>query len=374
MKIAFDVSYIQTKRAGYGRFSLELLKALIEHDRENKYLLHGWSFSLDMNELLKFKGANVELRSARIPGFFKRAYWNTLRAPKLETLIGDFDLFHGAEPMLPPTGKKKIATLYDLSYKKFPQFFESGVLDWDPYVTRTVNEADSIIVPSINTKNDLVSFFSVPPEKVRVVHLPAAKCFSPERSKEDVSLQSRYGLGANFILFTGSLEPRKNIPLLIKAFEQVHQNHLDIQLVLAGKRGWLFEEIFKVLERSPAKQNIRYLDYVPEQDLAALYRSSLFFVYLSLYEGYGLPVIEAMASGTPVITSNSSSLGEIGEGAAILIDPTRVDELVAAMESLYSNPPLRQDFSLMGLSRAKEFSRAAAAGTVLDLYRMLGTK
>jgi glycosyltransferase involved in cell wall biosynthesis len=370
--IAFDVSYIQRQRTGYGRFSLELLKALIAGDRQNRYLLHGWSYSLDAEIIRSFKRGNVDVKIAKIPGFIKRAYWNTLRAPKLETLIGDFDIFHGAEPMLPPTAKPQIATLYDLSYKRFPQFFERSVLQWNSYVQRSVKEASMIIVPSENTKNDILQLFHISEEKIIVVYLPVSEQFSPVKSEHDETMKRRYGLAEDFILFTGTMEPRKNIPFIISGFERLQKNHPDLQLVLAGKKGWLSDEIFKSMDRSPSRQKIKYLDFVSEDDLSSLYRSALCFVYPSIYEGYGLPVLEAMASGTPVITSKSSSLGEIAGDAALLIDPLQIDELVSAMEMIYSDQSLRNSLKTKGIDRVKQFSRKNAVDKVLNIYQSIG--
>jgi glycosyltransferase involved in cell wall biosynthesis len=170
------------------------------------------------------------------------------------------------------------------------------------------------------------------------------------------------------------MEPRKNIPFIIKGFEKFQMNHTGIQLVLAGKKGWLSEEIFKTLERSPSAKSIKYLDFVSEEDLCSLYRSAICFVYPSLYEGFGLPVLEAMASGTPVITSKTSSLGEIARDASLLIEPTHIDEFVAALETICGDSTLRNELSAKGLERAKQFSHKNAADTVMGIYRTIETK
>jgi glycosyltransferase involved in cell wall biosynthesis len=372
--IAFDVSYIQRQRTGYGRFSLELLKSLIKNDKQNRYLLHGWSHSLDTTELQKFRGENVELKIATIPGFIKRMYWNTIRAPKIETVIGSFDIFHGAEPMLPPTANAKIATLHDLSYKRFPQFFQANVLRWDRFVQRSLIEADIIIVPSQNTRKDAIELFRIPAEKIVVVYIPISGQFSSQKSVNDENVRRRYGLSDEFVFFSGTMEPRKNIPFIIRGFEKFQKNHSGIQLVLAGKKGWLSEEIFKAMERSPSGKSIKYLDFVSEEDLCSLYRSAICFVYPSLYEGFGLPVLEAMASGTPVITSKTSSLGEIAGDASLLIEPTRIDEFLNALETICGNSNLRNELVAKGLERVKQFSHKNAADTIMGIYRTIETK
>ncbi|MFI5251742.1 MAG: glycosyltransferase family 4 protein [Bacteroidota bacterium] len=371
MTIAFDVSYIQSLRAGYGRFSLELLQGLLKNDQQNRYLLYGWSFSLDNKVLSGFNCDNVELRTLRIPGFVKRLHWNTIRSPKLESLIGNFDIFHGAEPLLPPTAKATIATVYDLAYKKYPQYFESNVLQWDSSIQRSLNGANAIIVPSENTKNDLIVFFTISQDKIHVIHPPASDKFSPNKSERDEKIKERYGINGEFILFTGTFEPRKNIPFLIRGFEKFQENHKNVQLVLVGKPGWLDKDIFQSLRQSKASSNIKYLNYIEEDDLSALYRSAIFFVYPSLYEGYGFPVIEAMASGTPVITSKTSSLGEIACDAALLIDPTNLNELVDAMDALYRNSALRLELRDKGILKTSHLTRETMAHTVIDIYKSI---
>lgn len=374
MTIAFDVSYIQKQRTGYGRYSTELLQGLIENDHDNKYILHGWSYSLDMEKISTYKSDKICLNTTRIPGLIKRTYWNSIRTPKLESLIGEFDIFFGAEPLLPPTGKKTIATMHDLSYKRYPQFFEAGVRKWDPYVIRSMDQANAVIVPSNNTKNDLIELLHVPAEKIHIVYPPVGGNFSPQGSERDKALLREMGTPEQYILFTGTLEPRKNIPFLVKAFERFHRDHPEVYLLIAGKRGWLYDDILKSITHSAASKNIRHLDFVSEEMLQALYRSALFFVFPSIYEGWGSPVAEAMASGTPVITSKTSSLGEIGNNAAFLIDPTRADELTDAMRRLYSDENMRKELNRKGLERVIDFSRRNAAEKILGIYRLLKTR
>ena len=199
--------------------------------------------------------------------------------------------------------------------------------------------------------------------------------FLPEGSEgEDQWPNMKYGLERPFVLFVGTLEPRKNIPSLIRAFESLCQqlpDEQELDLVLAGKKGWLFEDILKTIGTSPQRERIVYLDYVPDAELPALYRQSEFLVYPSLYEGYGFPVVEAMACGTPVITSNTSSMKEVADGAAILVDPADTDELAGAMLELVVKPSERETLTRLGLERAKRYSAAITAEAVLQLYEDL---
>jgi glycosyltransferase involved in cell wall biosynthesis len=374
VRIVFDVSYVQRRRAGYGRAALELLKSLLALDNENRYTLYGWSHSLDREELLKLRSKNVRMSLAKIPGPIKRFYWNRLRTPPIKWFVKEFDIFHSMEPLLPPVGKRKsIATLYDLSYKRFPEFFEDNILRWDNSIARSLRNASAIVVPSQHTKVDLLEFFRVPEDKVHVIHLSISEIFHVQTDpKHDETAVSKFGLEFPFALFVGTLEPRKNIVCLMKAFELAHrEKSMKLHLVLVGKRGWLSRGIFDALGSSPVRDKIHYLEYVADEDIASLYRLAQFLVYPSMYEGYGLPVLEAMASGLPVLTTRSSSLKEIAEGAAMLVDPENVDELAHAIGELIGKEILRGELSKRGLERVKRFSAESAGKKVLDLYESL---
>jgi glycosyltransferase involved in cell wall biosynthesis len=314
------------------------------------------------------------LSIARIPGRIKRFHRDTLGFPNLEFFTGHFDLFHGVEPLLPPVGRRKaIATIYDLAYRRFPDFFEPDVLSWDKAVARSLHRADAIIAPSEQTKQDTVEMFGVSAGKIHVVRLHANPIFQPSDDViTDEAILAKHGIQEPYALFVGTLEPRKNIPTLIKAFGQFHQSAgKEFQLVIAGKKGWLYEPILSSIEDSPVTTHIRCLDYVSERDLAALYSRARFFVYPSLFEGYGFPVLEAMASAAPVITSDNSSLRELGKGAALLVNPKNSEEIANAMERLASDETLRSSLIGAGLQRAAEFSTSSAAASVLNIYKSL---
>jgi len=374
MKVAFDVSYVQRMRAGFGRYARELLRALFATDTQNEFILHGWSFSLDLAELSRLRQPNVSLRIARIPGMVKRFYWNRLRFPPIEEFVGEFDVFHSSDSFLPPMRKRRgIATVHDLCQKRFPQFFEPRVLRGEQYMLRSLANAAAIIVPSHQTKNDLLEMFRLPEEKVHLVRTPVRPQFCTDSDKlGDEQVRAKYRLQSPFALFVGTIEPRKNILTLIKAFELFHRTgKRGLILVLVGKRGWLYKDIFMAVDHSPVRSRIRYLEYVSDSDLASLYRLAELFVYPSHYEGYGFPILEAMACGTPVVTSNSSSLREIAEGAALLVDPLNTEELAHAIQTLTENPSQRTEFINAGLQRLKQFSPSDAAKEVFHLYQSI---
>jgi glycosyltransferase involved in cell wall biosynthesis len=377
MRIVFDVSYVQKKGAGIGRYTRELLKALLATDRKNEYVLHGWSYLIDKKSITSFRRENVTLSVSRIPGSLKRFYWNNLRSPSLGSILGAFDIFHGAEPLLPPIGEAfGIITVHDLAYLKFPEFFEKRDMRRDPHIRRSVREAAAIIVPSLSTKADLVEMFGVDEQSIHLVRPPLYDGFSSVRDhSRDDRILMKYGLKPPFALFVGVLEPRKNILAIVRALERFHAGQsVELDLVLVGRQGWLCEGILESIRRSPVRERIHQLSFVPDADLASLYRSAVFFVYPSLYEGFGFPVVEAMTSGLPVITSRNSSLREIAEGAALLVDPHNVDELASAMHELACDDKARDRFAFLGQARIKLLYQESAARRVMRLYDELGQR
>lgn len=369
MRIAFDVSYIQKNRAGIGRHALQLAKALRDHDTLNEYVLHGWSFGLDEDDLGTLQAPNVSLSVKRIPGDVKRFYWNRLRKPPIEAFVGTVDIFHSTDPMVPPARRaKRIATVHDCAYKKFPALFEPRVLAWDAYVQRALRVADAIVVPSEQTMHDVVEFFKVENARLHIIHPPVDDIFSYRRE----NCRSTLGMSSiskPYILFVGTIEPRKNILSIIKAFEHVRRElRDDVDLVIAGKKGWLFAETLRAIETSSEKASIRYREYVSEEELACLYRQAICFVYPSLYEGYGFPVLEAMASGVPVITSNNSAMREFADGVALLVPPDSIHDIADAIHMLVTNEVRRVEMKQRGLHVVKQFSSQQAAQALLTLY------
>lgn len=374
MIIAYDVSHIRRHRAGIGRLATIQLQGLLAATTRHEFILHGWSPELDLETIRSFKGKNVRLSVAVMPGTIKRFYWNLLRFPPVGTFIGKFDIFHSAEPLLPPVGRgKAVAGFNDSAYYKFPHFYNPiTAKKWDYLYRRSLRCADAITVLSENTRNDLIEMMSLPPEIIHVVRPPTDPVFSGDISSEELaSVRSKFSLPRDFVLFVGTLEPRKNIPRLVQAFEQFNAEHPETALVIVGRKGWLFEEILSTIEGSPVRKKIMLLDYVSDTELAALYRLGSMLVFPSLYEGHGYPVVEAMVSGTPVVTSNNSSLKEIGEGAALLVDPENIADISGAMHRVYTDRMLRDELIGNGRERARRFTAGNAASAILHVYDTL---
>jgi glycosyltransferase involved in cell wall biosynthesis len=370
MRIAFDVSYIQKRRTGIGRYSTGLLESLLSLDHQNEYILHGWSSGIDRDWIVARQRANVRLDIRRIPGAVKRLYWNRLRTFSIERIIGEFDIFQSGDPLVPPVGDRaSIATMHDIAYLRYPHFFEKEVLARDRAIRENARSATAIIVPSEFSRSEILSEYRISPDRVTCVRPPVDPVFSPVRTGSDERIGSKYAIHAPFLLHTGTIEPRKNIINLVRAFELlIDETERPHHLLLVGRKGWKFEATIAAIRASRHRQRIHLIDFVPDDDLAALYRNADLFVYPSLYEGHGSPVVEAMASGTAVVTSKTSALQEVAESAALLVDPTNPQSICEGIDSLLADAGLRKSLVDRGSRRAKRFSSGEAGHALLQLY------
>lgn len=376
MRIGFDVSHIQVHRAGIGRYSADLLRALIAAQGDSEIVLHGWSYSLDLRFLESFAGSNVTLRVLRLPGIAKRWYWDTCRRPTVNRFTGPLAVFQSSDPFLPPLGGiKGVCIVHDCCQRRHPQFFRKGIHRREKALERSLERAEAIIVPSEHTREDVMELYSVAPQKIRVMHPPLSSRFHKQTADDaspDALAVNRVAGGRPFMLFVGTLEPRKNIVRLIRAYEiAASVMEEEIGLIIVGKPGWMCQDVFRALRESPVRDRVKYVGYLSDAQTSSLYRMARVFVYPSIFEGFGYPVLEAMASGTPVITSNTSSLAEIAGGAAELVDPLDVDGLAHAMVFVAADDARRRDLSAAGLVRAASLGASGAGSMLMGLYSSL---
>jgi glycosyltransferase involved in cell wall biosynthesis len=228
--------------------------------------------------------------------------------------------------------------------------------------------ATHIIAVSEQTRRDLVAVYGLSPEKVTVIHEAAAPSFCPQPPETVVATRAQYKLPDRYLLFVGTIEPRKNLARLLAAFEAVHSEALVDGLVIVGRRGWLYDDFFAALERSPARDAVIFPGYLPDADLPAVYAGAEALVLPSLYEGFGLPVLEAMACGTPVVCSNAASIPEIGGDAALYFDPTSTEAMVAVIRRVLRDAALQAEMKTRGLAQATRFSWRRAAQETLGVY------
>lgn len=259
---------------------------------------------------------------------------------------------------------KNIVTIHDIVPLFSPDMCMDGVSEYFNRLKSDSSGFDMFIAVSANTKKDIINYLNIQEDKIRVIYEAPDERYRPIR---DLSgFRAKYGLN-KFVLFVGTLEPRKNIPNLIKAFAMLKRT--DYQLVIAGKKGWKYADIFKLVEDRGLNDRIRFIGYIGDEELPELYSAADLFVYPSLYEGFGLPPLEAMACGTPVIVSNRSSLPEVVGDAGILVDPEEIDDIAGAMERLLQKTSLREELSGRGLQQAGKFSWQRCARETMSLYK-----
>jgi alpha-1,3-rhamnosyl/mannosyltransferase len=278
------------------------------------------------------------------------------------------DLFHTCKLLNPPRRAKLTATMHDFTCWLLPETHTPANVAADKhFAERILKRADALIAVSEATRCDAVRILNLSPEKIRVIHHGVSDTFFSVTPKDADAVRTRHGLHHPYFLFVGTIEPRKNLDLLLNAYGALPSSIRDeFDLVLAGSPGWAHSEIMARL-REPAP-GLRYLGYVPEQDLPGLVAGAAAFVYPSLYEGFGLPVIQAMAAGTPVITSSVSALRETAGGAALLIDPRSQADLRGAMRDLVTSPSRRAELIDLGRSNAHRFSWSECARQSLQFF------
>jgi glycosyltransferase involved in cell wall biosynthesis len=281
----------------------------------------------------------------------------------------DIDLLHSPALVGPILGGRPfVVTVHDLSYHYYPEAFRAANRGYLALFGRhSVRRARRVIAVSQSTKDDLVRHYGLPAARVDVVYHGVDEAFRPLPAADVAAFCARQGLPERFLLFVGTLEPRKNVTRLVEAYARLPQT--CPQLVLVGGKGWFYEEVLRRVEELGLGSRVHLAGYVPAEDLPYWYNAAEVLVYPSLYEGFGLPPLEAMACGTPVISSTSSSLPEVAGDAGLLVDPVDVDALASAMERVLRDAGLRAQMRSAGLRRAKLFTWEAAARQTVDSYR-----
>ncbi len=370
MRIGIDcLTMLDAQRgeyAGVAHYTYYLVRSLIAQSPDDTFVLFVYDKQLDMSE---FKLPNVEIvivplmqykkflpliyRHCIVPLFFKKAR---------------VDLMHFPAPIRPLCyWGKTVTTIHDLVIYRNPRWFMR--LSW--FFTRVVvpasiRRADAVIAVSEATKQEIIDFFTIPPERVNVVHEGVNDLTIGEAVAPD-------GVEWNFpyFFFVGTIEPRKNIVRLIKGFMEFVRMHpdTDMKLVIAGKLGWKFHNVVSLLEDPAVAQRVLYVGYVSQAEKAFLYRHAFALTYPSLFEGFGLQLLEAMHAGVPLITSNEGAISEIVLDNAIIVDPYKVMSIAHGMRALYLNPTKREAMIVKGRGIASAFSWKSAAVGTLEVYR-----
>ncbi len=378
MRIGIDYSAAVWQGAGIGRYTRSLVESLLRLDRENHYLLlypRGFPGRpapfLQHLSSQKKEHPHLQLRPLPLDDRWLAILWQRARLPlPVELFCGRLDLFYSPDFVLPPqmTGRR-VLTVHDLAFLVHPECAVPS-LEWYLHraVGRAIARADLILADSENTRQDLIRLRGVEPERVQVLYAGVGPAFSPVQDRALLAgVRARYTLPERFLLTVGTIEPRKNLPRLFAALASLPEP-LRLPLLVVGKRGWLYEETFAAVARLGLEGQVRFLGFVPDADMPALYTLALALVYVPVYEGFGLPPLEAMACGTPVLTSSTSSLPEVVGEAALQVDPADGEAIAAGMRRLVEDAGLRAQLRQAGLAQAGRFSWERSAERLLGLW------
>jgi glycosyltransferase involved in cell wall biosynthesis len=385
MHIGIDYTAAAWQGAGIGRYSRELIRAIVAQGHAHRYTLFYAAGGLDpasphMVELRQLDDAHANVRFVPIPLSPRRLtqFWQRLRVPlPVDLFTGPLDLLHAPDFVLPPTRARTLVTIHDLSFLVHPECAEPSMVRYlTDAVPRGLRRANVILSDSQATSRDLVRLLAIEPARIELVYPGVASRFCPLAAEATEPVRRKLGLPDRFVLFVSTLEPRKNLVRLLEAFAQVVQaENANLQssisklhLVIAGRRGWLYEDIFAAIDRLDLRERVQLLDYVHDKDLPALYNLAAVFAYPSIYEGFGIPALEALACGTPTVTADNSSLPEVVADAAVLVSAEDVGSIASGIARVLSDAGLRARLRAAGPKQARKFTWEQAAKRVLACY------
>lgn len=357
MKIGIDISQI-VYGTGVSWYTRNLIEALLQIDKTDKFVLFG-GLLRRANELRSYNvgvhGKSV-IKTFPVPPTVADYIWNRLHILPIEWLIGQVDVFHSSDWAQPPTKAYKVTTIHDLVPLRFPEISHPKIvaahkarLGW------VKKEVDKIIAVSEFTKQEIVELLGIDPARIIVIHEAPDSDMKPVGKEKVDEVKKRLRIDGNYLLVVGA-DYRKNIPAIIQAYSKIRRHMTEIDLVIAGKP-W---------GSIPDTEGVKVLGHVKREELASLYSGAQALVYTSLYEGFGLPILEAMKLGCPVVTSNASSMPEVAGDAAVLVDPRVPEEIAKGIEKVLSG---RKKWIEKGEKRASEFSWEKTAKQTLKVYK-----
>ncbi len=364
-----DLSAAAHERAGLGRYASALTEAM---------LARGATLTAFVNDPresdLRPPLSDLPMRTARLARrrWRLRAAASYFGGPSMDRAFPGVRLFHATEHLLPKlTRARSVFTLHDIAYLLFPEHhLPRNRIYLRTMMPRFLRRADRIIAVSDSTRRDALRSYPLDPEKIEVIPEGVEPRFRPEIEHDvGVDVRHRLGLPERFVLSVGTIEPRKNHATLVEAYAALRDQHPDVGLVIAGGRGWLYEPFFERVRALGLDGHVVFTGHVPDQDMPALLNAAEVFAFPSEFEGFGLPPLEAMACGIPVVCSDAASLPEVVGDAGLLVSPRDVGAWVQAIDRLLGDPPLRAAFGARGLARARGFSWDAAADRTLEVYR-----
>jgi len=373
LKICIDIQSAVAQRAGVGRYTKVLVENLIKNGHADQLKLFYFNFK-------KFESPidntdNIEMKPITyIPGQFVQKAWKTINFPTFDFFAGKADVYHFPNFIIPPVADKKgkkIVSIHDTSFIRFPQFTEEKNLKYiTKKIKKTVERADKIITISHFSAEEIKTLLNVPEHKIAVTHLGISESFMPEDKHEAfLKVKEKTQIADPYILTLGTVEPRKNLLLAIEMFEKM--KHFDGNLVIAGMLGWKYETIMEKIKESPKSKKIIYLNYVPDGLLSSLYSAASLYIIPSHYEGFGFPPVEAMACGTPVLSSKGGSLPEILGNAAEYAEFNAPEQWADKAEQIINTQSIQNDLIKKGIKQASKYRWSKTAEETWNIYQEL---
>jgi glycosyltransferase involved in cell wall biosynthesis len=380
MKIGVDIRVLMDKQySGVAEYSSILLRTILKQAQADSFTLFYNSHRDVRARIGNFDHPNLKIVKRAYPNkLFNYFFQQFFAWPKLDKAIGGSDVFWSPHINFSSFSDeaKHVLTIHDISFLRYPEFFNGRKNFWHRSLDlqNLVNRATKIVAVSENTRQDIIELLKVPENKVQTIYSGVNEIKFLATPSEEKEFFLKHGLSKRFVFYLGTIEPRKNVAGLIYAYNRFRDENIklvDVQLVLAGAKGWRNREIYRAWEQSPYRHDIKFLGYVSSREKELLYQKAEVFVYPSYYEGFGLPVLEAMARGVPVITSNVSSLPEVAGRAAITLNPYDINDIAKALELVINSDSLKKTLIEGGKQQAKLFSWEKTAKEYLLLFKSL---
>jgi glycosyltransferase involved in cell wall biosynthesis len=375
VNIGIDATALPPQPVGAGNYIIQIIRALAELGEDASYTVFAQPHGRELIGLAEGNNLRFEMVSEMPPA--RRLTWEQTRLPSLlrRSRVDLLHSLHYTMPLRHPV--KQVVTLHDMTYFLFPALHTfSKRYFFRAFIKLSGRQADALLADSESTRRDAIRLAGIPAGKITTALLGVTPEFTPIKNPEKLHrVAEKYQLPGRFILFVGLLEPRKNVITLLRAYQQNRPELEGRRLVIVGRKGWMYNQLQQIVGELNLGEDVHFTGYVEQADLPAVYNLADVFVYPSIYEGFGLPVLEAMACGTPVITTNVSSMPEITGEAGILVPAVDTAALGSALRSILSDPTLQQKISQEGLQRAAAFTWQHTARLTFDVYqRVLANK
>jgi glycosyltransferase involved in cell wall biosynthesis len=362
MRIGIDVKVLREERRGVGHYLANIIEKFALIDQEDFFFLYSPK-PVKLKPLTSDKWY-YRFDKSNLPGFIwlNSRGCDFIRADNLQVFFEPYNIL----PFKIPSRIKQVVAVHDFLAVHPHMLSHYGRLLHKLFFKKSLNRAQHIIAMSEVIKQNLTNHFSIDPKKISVIYEGVSELFHPYDQSEVLRFRQEADLSKPYLLTVATLEPCKNYPTLLKAFKRLN---IDFDLVIIGKKGWRHQEIFSLIRELKLTERVKIIGYVPQANLPLFYNGAELYVHPSWYEGFGLPVLEAMACGTPTIASNSSSLTEIGGNAVLYFNPNSIDELVFKIETLLADSELRKNLTRKGIERAKNFTWEKTAQKTLAVLK-----